>query len=105
MQRRLAEHHGAMTVEKNAVLNVVAHRPGQHEGFDITANLGQVVRAERMIHPLDVLLDDWALIEVSRDIVRGGADDFDAAVMRLVIRLGTLEAGQKAMVNVDGTAL
>jgi hypothetical protein len=59
----------------------------------------------RVIDPLDVLLDDRAFVEVGGDVVRGGADQLHATRMGLVVRLGALEAGQEAVVDVDRPAL
>ena len=55
----------------------------------------------RVVDPLDVLLDDRAFVQVAGDEVGGGADQLDAALVRLRIRLGALEAGQEGMVDVD----
>ena len=54
--------------------------------------------------PLDLLLDDRALVEVGRHIVRGGTDQLHAAGVRLVVRLGALEARQEGVVDVDDPA-
>jgi hypothetical protein len=48
-----------------------------------------------------VLLDDGPLIEIARDEVRGGADEFDAACVRLLVRVCALEARQEGVVDVD----
>ena len=101
----LAKHNGAMAVEENAVLNMASYRSGKHEGFDIAANFGQLFRTKRVINTLNILLNDGALIQVSRHVMSSGANDFDATVVSLVIRLGTLEARQKAVMNIDGFAL
>ncbi|MCY1242428.1 hypothetical protein D9M72_553880 [compost metagenome] len=57
-----------------------------------------------MVHAEHFLLDDWTLVQVCRDVMRGGSDELHAAVIGLVVRLGTLETGQERMVDVDGTA-
>ena len=48
-----------------------------------------------VIHAHHVLLDDRALVQVARDEVGGGADELHAAGVRLLVRVGTLEAGQE----------
>src|SRR5271156_6149664 len=48
-----------------------------------------------------ILLDDRAIVEYLSNVVRGGADQFDAALKRLVVGLGTDERGQERVVNVD----
>lgn len=57
-----------------------------------------------MVDTGDALLDNGAFIEVGGDKVGGGADNLDAALERLVVRLGALEAGQEGVVNVDDAA-
>lgn len=54
-----------------------------------------------MIDPFDVLLDNGAGVEVFGDVVCGGADEFDAALVSLVVRLGADKGGEKAVVDVD----
>ena len=54
-----------------------------------------------MADALDVLVDDRALVEVARDIMRGGADQLDAALVRLVVGPRALEARQERVVDVD----
>src|SRR5579862_7123304 len=49
----------------------------------------------------DSLFDDWSIVEDFRDVVRSGADEFYAAVVRLLVRLGTNERRQKRVVNID----
>jgi hypothetical protein len=57
-----------------------------------------------MADALDVLVDDRSLVEVARHIMRGGADQLHAALVRLVIRTRALEARQERVVDVDATA-
>jgi hypothetical protein len=40
-----------------------------------------------MVHPLDHLLDDRSFIEVASDIVRRRADQFDPAIIGLMVGL------------------
>jgi hypothetical protein len=44
---------------------------------------------------LDVLVDDRPFVEVAGDVMRGGADQFDATLMRLVVGTRALEARQE----------
>ena len=57
-----------------------------------------------MVHAGHVLFNDGAFVQVSGHVVGGGTDELHATVVRLVIGLGAFEAGQKAVVNVDGAA-
>jgi hypothetical protein len=72
--------------------------------FDVAADGGEVLGRQRVVHALDVLFDDRALVEVGRHVVRGGADQLDAARMRLEVGPRALEAGQEAVVDVDRPA-
>jgi len=86
------------------VLGVPGDGAGEYLGLDVTAGLDEPVRAERVVYPRQALLDDRALIEIGRHVVRGRADELDALGVRLVIRLGALEGRQERVVNVDHPA-
>ena len=62
------------------------HRARQHHALDVGAQSAQVVDAVPVVHAHDVLFDDRALVELLGDEVRGGADEFDAALPGLAIR-------------------
>ena len=79
----------------------MAHRARQHPAFDIAALADQIFGRIAMADALDVLVDDRALIERAGDVMRGGADQFDAALMRLVIGPRALEARQERVMDVD----
>lgn len=57
-----------------------------------------------MVHPRDLLLDNRALVQVRRDKVRRRADNLDAALVGLMVRLGALEGREEAVVDVDDPA-
>ena len=57
-----------------------------------------------MIDMCHVLFDDRAFVEVFGDEVCGSADDLHALVEGLVVRLGSLEAGEEGVVDVDDLA-
>ena len=69
--------------------------PRQHPPFDVAALAHQVFRRIARADALDILLDDRAFVEIGCDVMGGGADQFDAARMRLVIGFGPLEARQE----------
>ena len=73
----------------------MTHGARQHTALDVAALAHEIVRRIAVTDALDVLVDDWPLIEVARDVMRGGADQFDAALMGLVVRPRTLEARQE----------
>jgi hypothetical protein len=79
----------------------MAHRARQHAAFDIAALAHQIFRRIAMADALDVLVDDRPLIERAGHVMRGGADQFDAALMGLMIGPCALEARQKRVMDVD----
>src|SRR5260370_15292028 len=95
------EHHGLAAVEDDAILQVVADRARQHTALDITALASEIVGRIAMADALDVLIDDRTFIEVASDVMRGGADQLDAALVRLVIRPRALETRQKRVMDID----
>ena len=84
---------------------VPLHGTRQHLAFGVSPDGGQILDGFAVVHPGHVLLDDGAFVEGGRHVMGGGADQLHAALMGLVIRFGPFEAGQKAVVDVDGTAL
>lgn len=57
-----------------------------------------------MINPRNPLLNNRTFIQVGSDEMRCGADNLDTTLVGLVVRLGTLEGGQEAVVDVDDAA-
>ncbi len=76
---------------------------GQHLAFGVAALGCEVFHGFAVVHTGHILLDDGAFVQVGRDVVGGGADQLHTPVVGLVVRLGALEAGQKRVVDVDGT--
>src|ERR1700686_5449040 len=91
----IREHHGLAAVEDDAVRQVIADRARQHPALDVAALAHEIVGRIAMADALDVLVDDRALVEVAGDVMRGGADQLDAALMRLVIGARALESRQE----------
>src|SRR6478735_107717 len=98
------ENHAALAVEQDAPLGMPAHRARQHDRFEITSDLLEALGCVLMTHSLHRLLDDRTLVEIGRDVVRGGADDLHAAFVSLVVRPCALEARQERMMNVDAAS-
>src|SRR3984893_11194178 len=98
------EHHGLAAVQDHAIRQMVAYRPRQYPAFDIAALAHQIVGGIAMADALDVLVDDRAFIERTGDVMRGGADQFDAALMRLMVGPCALEARQKRVMDIDAAA-
>src|SRR4051794_26956445 len=89
------EHHGLAAIEDHAILKMMAHSPRQHAAFDVAALANQILGRVAMADALDILIDDRALVERARDIMRRGADQLDTALMCLVIGPRALEARQE----------
>lgn len=88
-----------MSVQKHSSLGIPPHGRGQHLRLDRGALFGQLLGVHAVVDASDPLLDDGAFVEIGRDDVGGGADDFDAAVIGLVVGLCADEAGQEAVVD------
>src|SRR3569832_163715 len=98
------KHHGLAAVWDHAVLQMMPHGARQHAALDVAALAHEVVWRVAMADALDVLIDDRPLVEVACDVMRGGADQFDTAFMRLMIGTRALEARQEGMMDVDAAA-
>ena len=83
---------------------MIADRARQHAPFDVAPLAHKILRRIAVADALDVLVDDRPLIEVARDLRGGGADQFDATLMRLMIGPRALEARQEGMMDVDAAA-
>jgi hypothetical protein len=88
-----------VSVQKHSSLGIPSHSRRQHLRLNRGALLRQLLGVHAVVDASDALLDDGALVEVGRDDVGGGTDDFDTAVKGLVVGLGANEAGQEAVVD------
>jgi hypothetical protein len=61
------------------------HRASEHSALNVAAGRHEVIRGHGMGDALRLLLDDRPFVEVRRDVMRRRADQFDAALVRLVI--------------------
>jgi hypothetical protein len=100
-QSRLGKNDGLISVNQDSVLDVPGNRSGQDGPFDVATDAAEIAHIVTVIDPLDVLVDDWTGVEVGGDVVGGGADQFDAALVRLGVRIGADERGKEAVVDVD----
>ena len=85
----------------HAILQVIADGAGEHAPLDVAALADQVVGRVAMGDRLHVLRDDRPFVEVGGHVMGGRPDQLHAALVRLVIGLGALEAGQERVVDVD----
>ena len=83
---------------------MMAHSTRQHATFDITTLAHEIFRQIAMADALDILLDDRTLVEIRSDVMGCRADQFYTACMRLLVRVGALEARQEGMVDIDAAA-
>ena len=97
------ENHGAMPVEQDPVFDVPGNRARQDQGLDVAPGSGAGLDAHRVIRTCHVLFDDRTLVQVLGHVVSGGADQLDAAIVRLLVGPRALKARQERMVNVDGS--
>ena len=74
---------------------------GENDFFEVAAEAHEIVDALAVGDADDVLFDDGAFVEGFGDVVGGGADDFDAAVVGGVIGAGAGEGGQEGVVDVE----
>jgi hypothetical protein len=65
---------------------MMPHGAREHAAFDVAALANQIVGGIAMADALDILVDDRTFIERAGDIMRGCADQLDAALVRLMGR-------------------
>src|SRR5262249_13224802 len=97
----LFKNHGAVAVEQNAVFHVPAHGLGQNHLFQITAFLDQVFDIVFVRDADDTLFDNRTIVENLRYIMRGRANQLDAAIIGLMVRLASNKRRQERMMDVD----
>lgn len=102
--KNLIENHRFGDIQENAPLGNPLHSSSQYLTLDIGALLDQILGAHAVVDPGDTLLDNGPLVEVGGDKVGGGPDNLDTTLVGLVVRLGALEGGQEAVVDVDDPA-
>ena len=71
----LPEDDCAPLVEEDPILGEETDCTCERQPLDVPADLGQRLGRVGVVDPLDLLLDDGALVEVGGHEVRGGADD------------------------------
>ena len=84
-----------VAVNEDAVVDMSVHCVRQNLAFHVTADRDIIVRRLRMSDAGNILLYDRAFIEVFRYVMRGRADQFYAALERLLVGVGSLERRQE----------
>src|SRR6478735_2267693 len=87
------ENHRFAAIEQDAVLAMPFDGARQGAAFYVAAHRHIILGRQGMGYPLHRLINNWALVQIAGDIMGGGADQLDAAVMSLGVWIGALEAG------------
>src|SRR5512146_120967 len=98
------EYDGLVAAYQYAVFHMVAQAARQYRLLDIAPVAHQIVHRIAVVDAHRILFDDRPGIQLVGHVMAGRADEFDAALMGLVIRLRTDEGRQEAVVNVDDAA-
>jgi hypothetical protein len=96
----LIKHHRLPPIQKHPLLTPPLDCRRKHLTLHVTPLLHQLLRTQRMIDPRNALLDNRALVQIRSHKVRARADNFNAALVRLVVRLRALEGRQERVVDV-----
>jgi hypothetical protein len=83
------------------MLKVQSNGIGKGGAFHIATFTNKVFDFVAMTHRRNALGNDRTRVEFSRDVMRRGTDEFDAALMRTVIRLRTGKGRKERMMDVD----
>lgn len=97
----LFEDDGLVVVDEDAVFEVPAHGPRQDHPLEVAAFPRQVFHRVPVRGADDVLFDDRTVVEFGRRVVRRGADQFDPALVGLLVRFPPRKRRQKRVVDVD----
>jgi hypothetical protein len=97
----LLKDYSFVPIQQDAVFHMPADGAGQDNLLDVAAFLNEIVDGVAMVDADNILFDDGAIVEYLSDVVGGSANQFDAALERLVVGLGADECRQKRMMNVD----
>ncbi len=73
----------------------------KNDFFEIAAFLHEVLEGIAVGDSDNVLLDNGAVVQDFRNVMSGCADQLDAALERLVVRLRADKGRQKRMMDVD----
>ena len=91
--RGLLEDDGFVVIEEDSVFNVQANGAGEDHFFKVAPLFHQIFNGIAMRDASDTLFNDGAVVEDFGDIVRGGADEFYAALIGLVMGFRADEGG------------
>ncbi len=83
---------------------MVAHAAGEREALAVAPEPQQILGRMEVLRANDLLLDDRPFIKVGGDVMAGGADELDAAVVGAAVGVGADEGREEGVVNVDDPA-
>lgn len=95
------QNHSPLPMQENSVVGEHFYAAGEDAGFDVFAGVLHHLRRVGVRDAQDFLFDDRAFVEVGAGEMRCCADDFDAALIGLVVGFCAFEAGQEGVVDVD----
>ena len=78
-----------------------AYGSGEHDGLEVATARGEALDVVAVGDVDGVLLDDRPLVEIGGGVVRRGADELDATLEGLAVRVRPDECGQERMMDVD----
>ena len=90
------------TYEQNTTLSIPPNSTSQHRALHSATEMRKSLDVHRMVDSSGVLLDQRALVEISRGKMRGCTNQLDASIMSLRVRFGASKRRQEGMVDVDG---
>ncbi|MNJ59147.1 hypothetical protein D3C77_548140 [compost metagenome] len=97
----LAEHDGFVLMHEDAILNMPFHCACQYNSLNRAADALQLPNVITMADALNVLLNNWAAIQLFRYVMGCSADDLHAAIISLRVWLASDEGGQEGMVDIN----
>lgn len=92
-------------MDEHAVLGVPGDGAGENRALDLPPQPLQVLDGVPVVHPLYVLLDDRAGVQLRGHIMGGRPDQLHAARVRLRVRFGPNERRQEAVMYVNDSVL
>ncbi len=97
----LVEDDGFVVVDEDAVFEVPADGLGEDGFFEVAAFAGEVGNGVAVADAGDVLMDDGAFVEIGGGVVGGRPDQFDAALVGLVVGAAAGKGGEEGVMDVD----
>lgn len=102
--RKWWEHDGFTTVNKYTSVNMRVNSSCKNDAFHIPSQGDIICSALGVSNTDNVLLDDWAFIQVGGDIMRCCTNQLYAPAKSLMIGITALKRGKERVVNVNNAA-